>query len=267
MSKLTVRVAVATLFIPFLVLLTKAGGVPLLVLVEIMVLVGLAEFYGLVERCGIRPMRVLGLAAASLVLVGMGGYLPWDPGQMLLLTTVILLLVGMVKLNAGLMTATAATLLGIVYVALAFGHVLMLRRMEPEGWRLALLPFALTWSCDTGAYLVGSTLGRHRMAPSISPRKSWEGGVAGLLASLCVAFVARSWFAPFLSLWQCFELGAMVGVLAQVGDLVESKMKREAGVDDSSRLVPGHGGVLDRLDSLLFAVPATFCYLRARGIP
>jgi phosphatidate cytidylyltransferase len=190
-----------------------------------------------------------------------------DPGRVLLLTTMVLLVAVTVRPAAGSVPGAASTLLGVVYVAFAFGHVLTLRRLEPSGWTLALLPFALTWSCDTGAYFIGSALGRHRMAPSISPRKSWEGAVAGLLASVGAAFAARAWFAPFLSPRHCLELGALLGVLAQVGDLVESRMKREAGADDSSRLIPGHGGVLDRLDSLLFAVPATFWYVRARGIP
>jgi phosphatidate cytidylyltransferase len=266
-SRLAARIAVAVLFIPVLVLAIRAGGIPLLVLVEIMVLLGLAEFYALAERCGIRPRRILGLAGAAGILMAMAGYLPWDPAQLLLLTTMVLLLVGTIKPGTRFTLGTAVTLLGILYVALAFGHVLTLRRLGPAGWRLALLPFALTWSCDTGAYFVGSTFGRHRMAPAISPRKSWEGGAAGLLASVGAAFLSRSWFAPFLSLQHCLELGAILGVLAQAGDLVESRIKREACVDDSSGLVPGHGGVLDRLDSLLFAVPATYCYLRARGIP
>ncbi len=266
MKKLLSRVVVAAVFIPVLVLAVRLGALPLLVLVEIMVLVGLVEFYGIAERCGARPARAVGMVSAAFVLAALGGYGRWTAGDVLLSATAFLLVLGMAKPGTGYVTGTAATMLGIVYVALAFGHVLVLRRMTPAGWRAALLPFALTWSCDTGAYSVGSMLGRHRMAPSLSPRKSWEGAVGGLLACFAGAFIARLWFAPFLSVQHCLELGLLIGVVAQVGDLAESKMKREAGVEDSSTLIPGHGGVLDRLDSLLFAIPATYCYLRVRGI-
>lgn len=269
MRSLAARIAVAAVFVPLLVVVTRVGGAALLVLVELMVLVGLAEFYRLADRCGLRPAKVIGMASAAALLVvlqarsarvGMGG--------LLLLTTAVLLIAGLRQRRGGpSLGATAVTLTGVVYVGLAFGHVLLLRSMQPQVWQLALLPFLLTWSCDTTAYFVGSAWGRHRLAPSVSPHKSWEGAVAGLAASVGAAFLGRAWFAPFLNATHCLEVGVLVGVLGQVGDLVESRMKREAGLDDASGLIPGHGGVLDRLDSLLFAVPVTYYYLVLRGLP
>ena len=125
-----------------------------------------------------------------------------------------------------------------------------------------LLAFLLTWSCDTGAYTVGRLFGRTRPWARISPRKSLEGSAGGLASAVLAAFVARAWFAPFLSAWDAAALGLGVGVFAQVGDLVESMLKRDAGQGDSSDIIPGHGGILDRFDSLYFAAPLVFYYLK-----
>ena len=130
-----------------------------------------------------------------------------------------------------------------------------------QGMSFALLPFFLAWTCDTAAYTVGRAWGRHRLAPGVSPGKSVEGAVAGLLASVTAGAVARVWFAPYLSWGAALALGALVGVFAQLGDLVESLLKRDAETKESSSLIPGHGGVLDRFDSLLFAAPLVYYFL------
>jgi phosphatidate cytidylyltransferase len=129
------------------------------------------------------------------------------------------------------------------------------------GMSYALLPFFLAWTCDTAAYLVGRVWGRHRLAPGVSPHKSTEGAIAGLMASIAAGLLARTWFAPYLSLGQALVLGALVGVFAQLGDLVESLLKRDAETKESSSIIPGHGGVLDRFDSLLFAAPLVYYFL------
>jgi len=131
-----------------------------------------------------------------------------------------------------------------------------------EGGAYLLLAFFLPWSCDTAAYVIGRRFGRVRPWTTISPRKSLEGAIAGFLAAVAAAFVARAWFAPFLSAQDALVLGVLVGFLAQVGDLVESLLKRDTQVGDSSDLIPGHGGVLDRFDSVLFAAPVVYYYLR-----
>jgi phosphatidate cytidylyltransferase len=267
MSKLPIRIAVAAAFIPLLVFVTKLGGISLLILVELVVLVGLGEFYRLAHRCGLKPRVVIGLASAAALLLVMQRGTVSGGARLLLLTTVVLLTAGLWSRDQRFVGGTAVTLMGVVYIAFAFGHVLLLRGSRPDGWRVALLPFLVTWSCDTGAYFVGSLWGRRRLAPAVSPRKSWEGASAGMVASVGAAFLARGWFAPWLTVRHCVELAVIIGVAAQVGDFVESRMKREAGLDDASGLVPGHGGVLDRLDSLLFAVPATYYYLWVRGLP
>jgi phosphatidate cytidylyltransferase len=132
-----------------------------------------------------------------------------------------------------------------------------------------LLAFMITWGCDTGAYAFGRLFGRNRPWAQISPRKSVEGAAGGLITALVAAQVARIWFAPFLTVSDAVVLGVLVGVFAQVGDLVESLLKRDAAHGDSSDMIPGHGGILDRFDSLFFGAPVVFYYLKVVvfGVP
>jgi phosphatidate cytidylyltransferase len=157
----------------------------------------------------------------------------------------------------------------VLYVGWLSAHLVLLRELPwlagtdyRDGASFVLLAFFITWSCDTGAYAVGRVFGRTRPWTRISPAKSVEGAVGGFAAALGAAFVARAWFAPYLSLWDALALGMLVGVFAQVGDLVESLFKRDAQHGDSSDLIPGHGGVLDRFDSLYFAAPIVYYYLK-----
>ena len=160
------------------------------------------------------------------------------------------------------------TSFGVLYVGWLSAHLILLRELPWQigadyalGASFALLAFFLTWSCDTGAYAVGRMFGRNRPW-RISPRKSVEGAAGGFVCAIAAAFIARAWFAPYLRAWDAPVLGAIVGVFAQVGDLVESMLKRDARSGDSSDLIPGHGGILDRFDSLYFAAPLVFYYLK-----
>ena len=125
-----------------------------------------------------------------------------------------------------------------------------------------LLLVSVTWLGETAAYLVGSTLGRHKLAPVISPRKTVEGAVAQLAVSVLAALGARAWFFPALSLQSAIVVGLLLGVVGQAGDLMESAIKRSVDTKDTGRVIPGHGGMLDRIDALLFAAPVLFYYLR-----
>ena len=163
----------------------------------------------------------------------------------------------------------AVTLFGVIYVGWLSAHLVMLRELP---WRagtdyglgasFVFLAFFVTWSCDTGAYAVGRVWGRIRPWTTISPRKSLEGAAGGFACAIAAAFIARAWFAPYLRGLDAAVLGALVGVFAQLGDFVESLLKRDARHDDSSDLIPGHGGILDRFDSLYFSAPVVFYYLR-----
>jgi phosphatidate cytidylyltransferase len=121
--------------------------------------------------------------------------------------------------------------------------------------------FATIWACDSSAYFAGRAFGRHKLFPRVSPNKTWEGAVAGCVAAVLVFMLLQRLFLPYLALRDAMICGIIIGVFGQIGDLAESLLKRDAGVKDSSTLIPGHGGVLDRFDSLLFVAPLLFFYL------
>ncbi len=153
----------------------------------------------------------------------------------------------------------ALLLFGFMYVPLLLGHFVLLRSL-PFGREWIYLVLLIVMASDTGAYFSGISLGRHKLYPAISPNKSVEGSIGGLLGGLLAAFIVRYAFFPVLSAVDCLLLGLGLGAMSQLGDLFESMVKRACGVKDSGALFPGHGGILDRLDSLLFAFPLAFYY-------
>jgi len=154
----------------------------------------------------------------------------------------------------------AVTLLGVCYVNWLLGHVLWLRAI-PDGLHWVLLLVWITWVGETAAYVVGTLLGRHKLAPVISPGKTVEGALAQFVASVLAALTAGDWLFPGLQLRDALVVGVLLGVLGQVGDLVESALKRSVGTKDTGQVIPGHGGILDRIDGLLFNAPALFYYV------
>jgi phosphatidate cytidylyltransferase len=274
---LRMRILSALLFVPLLIVMCRAGGLVFLAFVLAEVVLGLLEFYRMMFRKGLQPYVRLGLAAACGLL--WVTYRPHTPQVDFLATAVILLTLAL-ELRRPEATQRvediAVTVFGVVYVGWLSAHFLLLRELPwragtaySEGSSYVFLAFLLTWSCDTGAYAVGRLFGRRRPWSQISPRKSLEGAIGGLIAAVLAGFVARAWFAPFLHAWDAAALGVLVGVFAQVGDLVESLLKRDTAHGDSSDFIPGHGGILDRFDSLYFAAPVVFYYLKVVvfGVP
>jgi phosphatidate cytidylyltransferase len=154
---------------------------------------------------------------------------------------------------------TAGICFASTYLGLSLAHFLLLRAMD-NGFALTLVAFLLTWVFDSTAYFVGMRLGKHRLAPRLSPGKSWEGAVGGSIAALAFAAAPFPFWSPRLTL----RLAAAVSVIVfgQIGDLAESTMKRHAQVKDSGRVLPGHGGMLDRFDSLMLSLPAVYYLFR-----
>jgi phosphatidate cytidylyltransferase len=266
---LRLRVASGLLFVPILILLARAGGLAFLALVALQVTLGLVEFYAMMRRRGLRPYRRLGIAAALALLWVC--YQPRVPYLGFLATGTLLLVLALELRRPEARQRVediAVTFFGVLYVGWLSAHLVLLRELPwkagtsyGDGAAFVLLAFFVTWSCDTGAYGFGRLFGRNRPWTRISPRKSVEGSLGGLALALVAAFVARAWFAPFLEVRDAVAIGLVVGVFAQVGDLVESLLKRDALRGDSSDLIPGHGGVLDRFDSLFFAAPVVYYYL------
>jgi phosphatidate cytidylyltransferase len=155
--------------------------------------------------------------------------------------------------------AVANTILGLVYVAWLLGFGILLHRLV-GGPSLVLFLMGVTWAGETAAYLVGASVGRHALAPVLSPRKTVEGGLAQLVVSVAAAPVLAAWLLPGCGVGQVLGAGVVIGIMGQLGDLAESGLKRSVGVKDAGGLLPGHGGVLDRLDSLLFNLPVFFYY-------
>ena len=226
--------------------------------------VGLHEFAALLQARGVRPMRHVGflLAAALFLDVAFPAWLPVPSaplGALLLLTF---------ALSRGgdfeSVTSAAATLLGALYLGALGGTIAALRVLPPatEGaWRLVLLLGIQVFS-DSFAFFVGHAVGRRRLAPTVSPGKTVEGAIGGLLGGLLGAFAVRQVGLPDLPALHTAGLGLSVAAMGIVGDLDESLLKRWAGVKDSGRLFPGHGGMLDRLDSLLFGAPVLYYYFQ-----
>jgi phosphatidate cytidylyltransferase len=158
----------------------------------------------------------------------------------------------------------AIVLTGMLYVGLTLSYLVLIRLM-PEGEFLLIFLLLVTWAADTGAYYVGTLYGRRLLAPSISPKKTFEGLVGGFIGATIIAFIARWTFMPAFSSLETVVLALFLTVAGLWGDLVESAIKRSVGVKDSGGLLPGHGGMLDRLDSLLFSAPAFYYYVTFMG--
>ncbi len=259
------RVATALVVLPVLLAVVFLGPPWLTVAVVAACLaVGLHEFAALVRARGIRPMTRVGflLAAALLLDVVWPGWLgvPTAPlGALLLLAFAL-------RRGADFesVTSAAATLLGAVYLGALGGTIAALRTLPPieqGAWRLVLLLVVQVFS-DSLAFFVGNAIGRRRLAPGISPGKSVEGAVGGLVGGVLGALAVRAVGLPALPLVHAVGLGAAVALMGIVGDLDESLLKRWAGVKDSGTLFPGHGGMLDRLDSLLFGAPVLYYYFQ-----
>lgn len=278
---LRLRVLSAVVLIPVVLFVVGLGGIWMTLLVALAVGIGLDEAFQLFVEAGHRPLRWAGYLSAVIV-VAAAHALPSSAGLGGAVAAAILItLVGQLMRTdrGGALTDWALTLSGTLYVAWCLVHFVLLRAIETPGfsppfWQALGGPelgagawwlvnaLLLVWLCDTAAYFVGMRWGRHKMSPYVSPKKSWEGTVAGLVCSLAVAAGLKPLLGLPISYRWSIGLGALVGVGGQVGDLAESLLKRQAGVKDSGRLIPGHGGMLDRLDSLMFVVPLTYYFLR-----
>ncbi len=261
------RVYSALVFFPLFYLLVRyLPPVAFAIFVAAGILLAQYEYYRLHFPQRFSPPAALGLGLGLLVTTGFAvpGLLP-EPATITFITMAILLshaLSGR-ELKTGLLD-TAVVAFGIFYIAWLLGHLILIDRLA-NGPFLIFFLFLVTWANDTAAYYVGTLWGRHPMAPVISPKKTWEGVIGGLLGSVAAAFACRAWFLDSLSLNETFWLGLLIGLAAPCGDLCESALKRGAGVKDSGGLIPGHGGVLDRVDSLIFTTPVFYyCLLALR---
>ncbi|HYQ86590.1 MAG TPA: phosphatidate cytidylyltransferase [Bacteroidota bacterium] len=219
--------------------------------------------------------------------------MPFPSQPQLLIITLLLVVAGvslieLFRNDGSALLNLSATMFGLLYISLFMGTFIGIREMflpldfpmlryftsessftDPAsialvyrwGGYTAISVFATIWVCDSAAFHVGSAIGRHKLFPRVSPNKSWEGAIAGFIFAVAAAIAAKYIVLEFLTLGAAVIIGSIVGVFGQMGDLIESLFKRDAGTKDSSRLIPGHGGALDRFDSLLLVAPLVYLYL------
>lgn len=279
MSNLLQRVLVAIVGVPVLVWLVLIGGFPFMVFVAIVSLIAQWEFYKMGEIKGAIPsVRV----ALSVSVVLQAAATLFDRPHLFLpvvaFCSLVILTAELFRNKPNALLNVSVSLAGIFYVGIFFLCLSALRhfyQFQPisTSSRLGLTPhfdwggyFVLTmfcaiWVCDSGAYFAGRAFGKHKFFERVSPKKTWEGAVVGGVASVIVFFGMAQWLMPEFGSTHSILCGLMVGTVAQLGDLAKSLLKRDAGIKDSSNILPGHGGILDRFDSILFVSPALLLYL------
>ena len=251
---LTLRIVSAVVGAPLVLLATWLGGWLLLGLVALLLCVACIELMSLMKQP--RPPRVLVLTGGLILLAGAylaeGNHFPGSAVVLFLVLCLVSLVLFYPRFSP---QACAATVFTTLYPGLLI--YLYLLRLLPDGWTWALFALVTTWAFDSTAYLVGKWWGRRQMTPALSPGKTIEGFCGGVAGSLLAAFVFHL-FCPAPAVWVWLVLGGMVAVAAQLGDLVSSVVKRFADTKDAGSLIPGHGGVLDRFDSILLTAPLVY---------
>jgi len=264
MGELTKRILVATLGIPLILLLTYLGNWYFFILILIIAVTAQWEFYRLQKNKNIYPQISTGMPLGILVLLGIHTGYWFFTGLAVVISCMVMLLYEMFRNFKNASSNIGVTVLGVIYIPFFLSALLYLRgytdsllkNTSHAGFKFITVMLATIWICDTFAYSFGSKLGRHKLFEKVSPKKSMEGAIAGLIgAILTYGAVKLSGILP-LTWTASLIFGSLVGIVGQSGDLVESWFKREAGVKDSSALLPGHGGMLDRFDSLIFLSPA-----------
>jgi phosphatidate cytidylyltransferase len=279
-KNLATRLGTALVFAVFFLTLLYLGDHPaaqavFTVMVAGALVMGIREFTRMGRKLGLKPSLFAGTIAGWLILLHflLLGLNPTDPLPLWL----ALVLAGAVihfgalwfeDLDSAL-ASQALTWLGALYLGLGFGFQLKLflftdTTLSNTGGRLILALYLIVWLGDSAAYFVGSLLGRHKLAPKVSPKKTWEGAAGNLGGNLLAAYIIKATVCTQWSLVDVLAIGLLLGFVGQLGDLVESTWKRSAGVKDSNMggvSIPGHGGMLDRVDSLVFAAPALYAYV------
>jgi phosphatidate cytidylyltransferase len=258
MSAFWSRILVSAAGIPLVLWLVYLGGWPMFGLAVVAALVALHELYWMTRT--LRPVVLAGYLGALAALLGatLGGA---DWALAGLMSTLVFAFV----IKGGVSTVSVSvTVLGVAWIGLGLAHALLLRDIDEHGVLAVFTVLLAVWAGDAGAYFIGLLFGRHKLAPTVSPGKTWEGLIAGIVATIGVTFLAV-YEENFLSIPESLVLGAVIAIAAPLGDLFESALKRDADVKDSGRLLAGHGGVLDRIDALLFAWVAAYYVVVAFG--
>jgi len=256
----------------FMITVTALAVINNIMFIAVVVLLtagGLYEFFYMVRKKDVPIYSYTGILIGLLIPISIFTHFELTKNWELLFIVIGFLLILFMQFarkdNRHAILGLSTTLFGVLYVAWFFSFLVKIRLMLPgaEGIKLVGFILLVTKSADIGALLIGSSIGRHPLLPKVSPNKSIEGTVGAVLLSACAALIFRSFLPAELNLpfWQIFFMGAFFGGLGQLGDLSESLIKRDCGVKDSGKFLPGMGGVLDIIDSLLFSAPAFYLYM------
>lgn len=258
MTNFASRLVVAVVGLPLVLGMLWLGGWWLFTLLVVAAWIGVHEFVTTARP--LRPLAPAVYAGVLLALLGarMGGAV-WLLGGFLATFVFAFILYVISSTRAPTTAAIGSTILGSAWIGLGLGFLLLLRQIPEHGRLISFTVVLAAWAAATFAYLGGRPLGRHKLAPRLSPGKSWEGLLVGAAAGIFVAFIALyDTRHKYLSVWQAIVLGLVIVLAELMGDLFESSLKRDLEVKDTGRLLGGHGGMLDRIDGLLFAAPAAY---------
>lgn len=259
-----VRIAVSVVAIPVILWAVLYGHIPFMVFTLAVGMIAYYEFVRITEKKKANPQLLMGLAAILFLQVNEYWNIT-EFGIAILIIALAVLLRELFRNRGSAIMNLGTTILGIFYIGLFTLTLLMIREYFPvyeQGGYLILAMFASIWICDSAAYFGGLSLGKHRLMERVSPKKSWEGAIFGFGGAILSYYLAHIWILDFLTMTDVIVMGIITGTIGQMGDLIESLIKRDAEVKDSSALIPGHGGMFDRFDSMLFVSPAVYIYLK-----
>lgn len=262
MSNTATRILVGIVGIPLFIFLIYKGGIYFLVLSLVLASIALWEFYTMFQKEKYYPLIILPISLSVIALAGNF----WDENfaSLFLPLSIILIFTAEIfrkeKKNP-INSFIAAG--GIIYITVPF--IMLNRIILYQHFNYIIFIFILIWTCDTMAFFGGKFLGKHKLS-EISPKKTWEGSVTGFIFTIIASLIVYYFYSDKVILKDALAIGAIIGIFSQIGDLFESLIKRKLNVKDSSHIIPGHGGVLDRFDSLIFVTPLIFLYLEISKI-
>lgn len=267
LTNTSVRIIVSVIAIPALLLIAYFGGVYFLSFVLIIAGISFYEFAVMAKKKDANVIVYPGIIAVIFLIINQYRFF-LSQFNLLIAAFLFLLVIELFRNYGSAILNLGTTLLGIFYFGLFGSSLIGIREFYPNidglyknGGLLIISIFASIWICDSAAFFGGTALGKHKLFPRVSPKKSWEGAVFGFVFAIIAMIIAKYILIDFLSLKDSIAIGFITGSFGQIGDLAESLLKRDAGVKDSSGLIPGHGGIFDRFDSLLFSAPLIYLYL------
>lgn len=261
------RIIVAIIAIPLILAVCIYGEIPFLVFASGIAIIAFWEFVQILKNKDVYPNFMLGAVIILMILLNVY-YKFIEFFTLSVIFSVIILLWELFRNKKSAIANIGATFSGIFYLGLFSSTLILIREyftktemIYSDGGYLIISIMVSIWVCDSAAFFLGTAFGKHKLFPRVSPNKSWEGAIAGFLFAVITMIVAKATVLDVLTLIDTVIIGTIVGIIGQIGDLIESLIKRDAGVKDSSAIIPGHGGIFDRFDSLLLTSPVVYIYL------